>query len=98
MSVMKLGVADGSVVWVLPGDIKPSKATQEFFGPVVAERYRGSGGQGRCVTGSGLSFWSEFDVDPQDLLLEKFARSAFFPGRCDLADQLGEREIDTVSG
>jgi len=40
--------------------------------------------------------WPAFDVHADDLLVEKSAASAFFPGRCELPELLEERGIDTV--
>jgi nicotinamidase-related amidase len=40
--------------------------------------------------------WHEFEVDDADLLVEKTAMSAFFPGFSPLQDLLKERDIDTV--
>ena len=40
--------------------------------------------------------WHEFEVHDEDLLVEKTAPSAIFPGRCPLPDRLNARSIDTV--
>jgi nicotinamidase-related amidase len=84
--------AGGTVAWVLPSDGAPSPTTVEFFGPTVAETYRASAGSGPLRD----RLWPEFAVADADVVLEKSGPSAFFPGRCALAAQLGERHVDTV--
>ena len=44
----------------------------------------------------GHALWAELDVKPQDLRVRKNRYSAFFPGACDLPQQLRSRSIDTV--
>jgi nicotinamidase-related amidase len=87
-----LRAAGGTVAWVLPATGAPSAVRTEFLGPVVAERYRAGGGEGTLRE----RLWPELDVAPQDLLVEKAAASAFFPGRCELPERLEERGIETV--
>ncbi|SNT33641.1 Isochorismate hydrolase [Asanoa hainanensis] len=82
-----LRAAGGTVAWVLPGFVEPAPVDEEFFGPEVAARYARSGSEG---------LWHEFDVDAADLVVEKTARSAFFPGRCPLPELLIARGVDTV--
>ncbi|CAM5276795.1 cysteine hydrolase (plasmid) [Streptomyces viridifaciens] len=85
--------AGGLVAWVLPGDGEPSAARQEFYGPEIAEMFRTSGGSGPLPG----RLWPQFTVDEdRDLLVEKEAASAFFPGFCPLPGLLAERGIDTV--
>lgn len=87
-----LRAAGGTVAWVLPGTSEPSPAAIEFYGAEVAERYRTSAGDGPLRD----RLWHEFDVHPDDLLVEKFAAGAFFPGRCELPSLLASAGIDTV--
>ncbi|WP_188188830.1 isochorismatase family cysteine hydrolase [Nonomuraea sp. SYSU D8015] len=87
-----LRAAGGTVAWVLPEGGEPSKAAKEFFGPEIAETYRRSGGEGPLRS----RLWHEFEVDDADLLVEKRASSAFFPGYSPLPDLLKARDIDTV--
>lgn len=84
--------AGGTVAWVLPGNAEPSPATSEFYGPDVAEAYRTSGGTGPLPD----RLWPDLDPAVDDLLVEKTAASAFFPGRCPLHDRLRPRHVDTV--
>lgn len=84
--------AGGTVAWVLPGEGGPSTAADEFYGPAVAEMFRRSGGDGPLRS----RLWHEFEVDDADLLVEKTATSALFPGRCPLPELLQARDIETV--
>jgi len=84
--------AGGTVCWVLPSTAEPPPVSIEFFGPTVAELYRSSGGEGPLRE----RLWYEFDVHPGDLLVQKSSAGAFFPGRCDLHEQLHHAGIDTV--
>lgn len=84
--------AGGTVAWVLPAIVEPSGLTEEFFGPRIAALYARSGGDGPLPA----RVWHEFEISPEDLLVEKTASSCFFPERCPLPTRLREREIDTV--
>jgi hypothetical protein len=84
--------AGGAVAWVLPGMSVPSPLDEELLGPDIAKAYGVSGGTGT----RGERLWHEFDVSEDDILAEKTAHSAFFPGRSDLPAQLNARRIDTV--
>jgi len=44
----------------------------------------------------GHDLWPGLDVQPQDLRVRKNRYSAFFPGACDLPQQLRARGVDTV--
>lgn len=84
--------AGGTVAWVLPGAETPRAAELEFFGTEVAAAYARTGGDGPLRA----RLWPALDVSDDDVLVEKFARSAFFPGRCSLPETLEARGIDTV--
>jgi nicotinamidase-related amidase len=82
----------GTVAWVLPGRTEITAVTEEFLGADIAKLFSESGGTGPLRD----RVWREFDVRDEDLIVEKTAASAFFPGRCDLPDLLEVRGIDTV--
>jgi nicotinamidase-related amidase len=84
--------AGGAVTWVLPGRTEPTAVQKEFLGPDIAEMFSRSGGEGPLRS----RVWREFDVRDDDLLVEKTAASAFFPGRCPLHGLLEKRGVDTV--
>jgi nicotinamidase-related amidase len=84
--------AGGTVAWVLPGADERSAVSEEFYGPQAGAKYRRSAGEGPPAG----RLWEDFEVGPDDLLVEKTAASAFFPGRCPLPSLLQERDVDTV--
>lgn len=84
--------AGGTVAWVLPGPSTTMRRDDEFLGPEVAETYRKLGGKGPLRE----RLWHEFEVSDEDVLVEKSAASAFFPGRSPLPAALDARGIDTV--
>ena len=84
--------AGGTVAWVVSASGAPTPAAVEFFGPEVAARYAASSGGGP----PRARVSDEFDIDAIDIVVEKSAPSAFFPGRCELSERLAEREVDTV--
>lgn len=84
--------AGGTVAWVLPGPTERTPVEDEFLGAEIAELYRRSGGFGPLQD----RLWPELEVGPEDLLVEKTAKSAFFPGRCALPGLLEARGVDTV--
>jgi nicotinamidase-related amidase len=87
-----LRAAGGTVAWVLPRKSEPNPRSDEFLGPEVARLFRGCGGEGPLRE----RLWHEFDVAEEDLVVEKSAYSAFFPGRSALPAALEERDVDTV--
>ena len=87
-----LRAAGGTVAWVVPATPDRMAVSEEFFGPQMAAMFRRSGGDGP-VAGR---LWEGLAVHPDDLLAEKTASSAFFPGRCPLPSLLDARGITTV--
>ena len=85
-------IAGGVVAWVLPSTAAPPPARVEFLGPTVAATYCNSGGSGPLRG----RLWQQCDVENEDILVEKSAAGAFFPGHCDLPSMLKQRGIDTV--
>ncbi|MFJ9387928.1 isochorismatase family protein [Nocardioides sp. NPDC101246] len=84
--------AGGVVAWVIPGDPGPTRWAREFRGEEVAEMFRGSGGTGPVAgrLGPGL------EARDGDLLVEKTATSALFPGSSTLHEQLQALGVETV--
>lgn len=78
--------AGGTVAWVVPGEQEVTAVDEEFYGPDVAAAYRNPGNR----------LWPGLEVAPGDLLVEKRAASAFFPGRSPLPGLLEDRGVDTV--
>ncbi|GMA87896.1 hypothetical protein GCM10025868_31460 [Angustibacter aerolatus] len=84
--------AGALVVWVVPGYVAPTAVDVEFLGAEAAAVLARSGGDGEPRE----RVWGGFDVRDDDLVVEKTAMSAFFPGRSPLPDLLQERGVDTV--
>jgi nicotinamidase-related amidase len=84
--------AGGTVAWVLPATVDRLVVSEEFFGPEMAALFRRSGGDGPLAD----RIWEGLEVGPDDLLAEKTAFSAFFPGSCPLPSLMDERGITTV--
>ena len=84
--------AGGTVAWVVPAGADRMVVSEEFFGPEMAARFRRSGGDGPVAS----RLWEGFEIYPDDLLAEKTAFSAFFPGCCPLPSLLGARGVTTV--
>lgn len=89
---VELRQAGGTVAWVVPGRVEPTDRAREFYGNEVAETYARSGGDGPPAE----RLWPGLALDTGDLVVEKDAHSAFFPGRCELPERLAQRGIDTV--
>jgi nicotinamidase-related amidase len=88
-----LRAAGGLVSWVLPAVAAAPDAWQrEFFGDAVAALYNASGGAGPLRS----RLCPAFEVAPADLVAEKTAASAFFPGRSPLPAEFARRGIRTV--
>lgn len=85
--------AGGAVAWMLPSPALEHQAwMNEFYGEKVAALFAGSGGTGSPHERLG----GYFSPDPEDIIAEKTAASAFFPHRSNLPEQLQARGIDTV--
>lgn len=84
--------AGGSVAWVVPSVMAPSEWQVGFYGTEVAESYAASGGSGAPSDRVA----AELTVEVADLVVEKFASSAFFPGCCDLHEYLRQAGITRV--
>lgn len=84
--------AGGLVAWIVPDPEPDLPARSEFFGEEVASSYRNSGGSGPLIE----RLWPAMSNRSNDVYASKTAASAFFPGRCNLAQMLVDRRIDTV--
>ena len=76
----------------MPASVSPSPLDEEFYGHEVAVAYGRSGGVGPLRD----RLLRELEVAAEDLVVEKSAASAFFPGRCSLLDELLARRIDSI--
>lgn len=87
-----LRAAGGTVAWVLPSAEDATPWAVGFYGETVARLFAASGVGGPLAE----RLWPDFEVHDGDVLAEKSAPSAFFPGRSTLPPQLAARGIDTV--
>lgn len=84
--------AEGTVAWVVPGYREPSASDREFLGDHVAEDYARSGGAGD----PRARLWDELTPEAGDIVVEKTAHSAYFPGRSSLPELLAARAVTTL--
>lgn len=82
----------GVVAWVLSRMVAMPKHFSAILGIEVAARYFNDG----QVGGPGTKLWHALQQDAPDIIATKSGASAFFPGKCDLKEQLDARQIDTV--
>jgi nicotinamidase-related amidase len=84
--------AGGVVAWVLSRmEVMPPHFAA-ILGPELATRYFDDGKPG----GPGTKLWPGLQVKEGDLRVWKSGASAFFPGKCDLKEQLDRLSIDTL--
>jgi len=82
----------GVVAWVLSRMTDMPTHFAAILGVDLATKYFNDG----QPNGSGTKLWHELQRKDQDLLAFKSGASAFFPGKCDLKEQLDALRIDTL--
>ena len=82
----------GVVAWVLSRMDAMPKHFNAILGVDLATRYFDDG----HGSGPGTRLWPALQRDAGDLAALKSGASAFFPGKCNLKEQLDARGIDTV--
>lgn len=82
----------GAVAWVLSRMDAMPKHFAAILGPDLAAKYFENGQAG----GPGTKLWPGLDARRGDLRAWKSGASAFFPGKCDLKQQLDPFSIDTL--
>jgi ureidoacrylate peracid hydrolase len=82
----------GTVAWVLSRMDRMPRHFSAILGAELASRYLNDGQR----DGVGTRLWHGLEREPADLIAVKSGASAFFPGKCNLKDQLDARGIDTV--
>ena len=82
----------GTVAWVLSRMDRMPRHFSAILGAELASRYLNDGQR----DGRGTRLWHGLEREPADLIAVKSGASAFFPGKCNLKDQLDARGIDTV--
>lgn len=84
--------AGGVVAWVLSRMNVIPRHFSAILGVELATRYFNDGQR----DGPGTKLWHELQPEPGDVMAVKSGASAFFPGKCNLKEQLDARDIDTV--
>lgn len=82
----------GVVAWVLSRMDTMPRHFRAILGEELATRYFNDGQTG----GGGTRLWHGLRQETADLIVVKSGASAFFPGKCNLKEQLDARNIDTV--
>jgi len=82
----------GVVAWVLSHMAVMPKHFAAILGVELATKYFNDG----QPDGNGTTLWHELQTSPKDVVAIKSGASAFFPGKCDLKEQLDPLGIDTV--
>jgi nicotinamidase-related amidase len=82
----------GVVAWVLSRMPVMPRHFSAILGPELATRYFDDG----HGDGAGTRLWHALDAPDGDVFAVKSGASAFFPGKCNLKDQLDARGVDTV--
>lgn len=84
--------ADGVVAWVLSHMPVMPRHFAAILGVELATKYFNDGQPG----GAGTTLWHALDRAADDPLAVKSGASAFFPGKCNLKEQLDPLGIDTL--
>lgn len=84
--------AGGVVAWVTTPIAEASKRFKAIYGDELATMYEAEGAE----NGKAKSIWHELEVTSNDIHATKKGASAFFPGKCDLHEQLETRSIESI--
>jgi nicotinamidase-related amidase len=87
-----LRAAGGIVAWVTTPIGEASKRFRAIYGDELAAMYEAEGAK----DGKARSIWHELDEHQSDVHATKRGASAFFPGKCDLHEQLQARDITSI--
>ena len=84
--------AGGTVAWVLSHLPVMPRHFEAILGAQMAAKYLADGRPG----GDGTVLWPELQAAQGDLTAVKSGASAFFPGKCNLKEQLDPLGVDTL--
>lgn len=82
----------GIVAWVMSHMPVMPKHFAAILGPELATKYFNDG----RPNGGGTALWHELHTTERDIVATKSGASAFFPGKCNLKEQLDRYGIDAV--
>jgi nicotinamidase-related amidase len=85
-------IAGGVVAWVTSHMPVMPRHFAAIVGDELATKYFNDGQR----DGAGTILWHELDTSTHDLVAVKSGASAFFPGKCNLKEQLDHVGIDTL--
>ena len=83
--------AGGVVTWTVSPMGSPGPHFRDLYGDRTTEMY-----EKEAVSGEAATVSLKMDMAPEDIRAAKEGHSAFFPGKCDLHEQLRTRAVDTV--
>lgn len=87
-----LRAAGGTVAWVTTPIGKASKIFQAIYGDELVAMYETEG----LKDGKAQKIWHELATQADDVYATKQGSSAFFPGKCNLHEQLQARGIESI--
>lgn len=82
----------GTVTWVTTPVSSPTKNFRAIYGESLTSMYETKG----KPNGTAHDIWHELQVQPQDIRATKRGASAFFPGKCDLHEQLQTKNTESI--
>jgi ureidoacrylate peracid hydrolase len=82
----------GVVAWVLSSMKRMPKHFAAILGVELATHYFNDG----HADAAGTRLFEDLQPEPADVFAVKSGASAFFPGKCNLKEQLDARNIDTL--
>jgi nicotinamidase-related amidase len=82
----------GTVAWVTTPVTIPSKNFRAIYGNRLTTMYKAEGSTG----GKAHDVWHELKTQPGDVYAAKQGASAFFPGKCNLHEQLQAKNVESV--
>jgi nicotinamidase-related amidase len=84
--------AGGTVAWVTTPISKASKRFQAIYGDQLAIMYESEGAR----EGKARTVWHELETKTGDIHAVKQSASAFFPGKCNLHEQLQAHGVESI--
>lgn len=81
----------GITAWVTTPIYKATENFRAVFGEDLTRMYEQETASGRATT-----IWPALDTKAEDIYAAKSGHSAFFPGKCDLHEQLQQHNIESL--
>lgn len=89
---MTLRQQNGTVAWVTTPIRRATENFRAVFGDALTDNYERMGKPG----GKATKLWPELKPHEEDLYITKSGHSAFFPGKCNLHEQLEAKGIKSL--